>query len=116
MRGELTISPCRGVALSKELFDDRADAPEVVADLVLPDTNDDPAFGRQRGVGAPISLDVPREFRSPVGHVRSRVRGMRWAPVPEAAVHKDREPGAGEDGVRSHAPAAENDQVVLPEP
>src|SRR5206468_1076898 len=70
------------------------------AELALPDDPAPPPQRLQLGARLPVAADVPVDLGRPVVIVsRRHPRSLTTVPVPEASVHKDREPVTREDQV-----------------
>lgn len=63
---------------------------------MLPDPKDGPTVPRKSLVDLAIPFDVSGKLRLPVGRVGARNVPVVRAAVPEAAIDKDRQLGAGE--------------------
>ena len=69
-------------------------------EVMLPDSADGPPLALEQGGRPTVPLDVPLNLGRPVRRrARPEAPALR-APVPEAAVHEDNDPHAGEDDVR----------------
>ena len=76
---------------------------------------DRPPFLLEDGVMSPITIDIARQLRLPVGAIRFWNLPMFWAPMPKAAIDKNSDLGPGEDNVRSNASSLELEQQVFSE-
>lgn len=83
--------------------------------LVLPDAHDGPASLDERAINQTVSRNVALELRLPVLRVGPGVGRVLGAPMPEAPVDEDRDPGAREYDIGPHAPSREIDAKVLAE-
>lgn len=82
--------------------------------LVLPCTYDQPALFLQGGIVPSVTLSVPRQLGSPPIRVRSGSYSVLRAPVPEAAVDLNRDPGPGEYDVWAAPQSRDVDAVTEP--
>jgi hypothetical protein len=80
--------------------------------FVLPHAKDTPSLRRQRGIDRSVAAHVSFEFRKPVIRVGPRRRSMLRAPVPEATVDEDREPGACEDHIGTNGSIMEAERKI----
>lgn len=63
----------------------------ILSDLMLPNSNEAPAFFRQREGLATIAIDVLSELAVPERGIAARMDVVLGAPVPEAAVDEEGE-------------------------
>jgi len=81
--------------------------------FVLPDSDDLPSGGLERGIVGAIASDVARELRLPEADVRLRMGRVFGAAVPEAAVDEHRHARGSEHEVGTDAAAGEVKPAVL---
>ena len=77
------------VPVREDRFDAVRSTPDV---LVLPDSYDGPAGGRQSVIVAAVASDVAIELDLPVVAVRAWARPMLGTPVPKAPIDEDGDP------------------------
>lgn len=83
-----------------------------VSRFVFPHPNHRPPRSREGSVVQVVTLDVPLELRSPVFSVPARELTVRWALMPEAAVHEHCYLPPGEKNVRADPPTRDDDWLI----
>lgn len=83
---------------------------------VLPNTDDLPSVGRQRGVGHAVSFDVSLKLRRPVPLVVRRLAPVKGTRMPKAAVDEHGHAAASEYEVGPDPAVWKVEAVVLAEP
>lgn len=81
---------------------------------MLPQAKSDPTRVGEGFYLAPITCNVLRELRGPVGVIGLRSRAMQWAGVPEAPINEDRDLRTSEYDVGPEPHPTEVEGVVLP--
>jgi hypothetical protein len=66
------------------------DIGQILLELVLPNSKNDPSLGLQRRSDSLISLEIASDLPGPVLQVRSRHATVQGATVPKATINEDR--------------------------